>query len=259
MGLAGDYAELTSANPVLADLYATLGAMNELLALHTTYAKTKGRLQDRLAKSESDLDIAHKKIERLEDQLKIKEKKIGEQENNMHRLRGEKKNTSVKKKDDEVENYKTKVTRGQAGNLYEHEIKKKDSEIAKLKDTLKRSSMLHKDKIEVSTKYSRFELNNFYDGMEKDFNLLDSKKREVYANLVEESSDMRHTILLLLTEVNNLQAAVLARHGSNEPSAAFDPNQLSKPFGMVRDDIRMSCQSMINDIKKSVGLYAKIS
>lgn len=88
--------------------------------------------------------------------------------------------------------------------MFEHEIKKKDSEIAKLKDTLKKSNIVHKDKAECASKFSRFELNNFYDGLEKDFNILDAKKSELYRSMVEEATDMRKCIMSIVDDIDSL-------------------------------------------------------
>lgn len=99
---------MDTACPFLVDLNSTFDAMTELLRLHSTSAKTRGKLQDRVAKAESDLKITLKKLERLEDRLKSKDKKIGEVENQMHRMKGESKTTVVKKKEEDVEILKVK-------------------------------------------------------------------------------------------------------------------------------------------------------
>lgn len=141
--------------------------------------------------------------------------------------------------------------------LFEHEIKKKDAEIAKLKDTLKKSATIHKDKAECTTKYSRFELNNFYDGLEKDFNILDAKKSELYRNMVDEGTEMRQTIMMLINEVETLAKSV-TRSPSGVPKdalVAVNWQTINKPFSLVKDEVRMAFIHILNDIKRSIGLY----
>ena len=198
------------------------------------------------------------KVERLEELIKVKDKKIGEVENLLHKTKGETKTSVVRKKEDESESSKYKSIKTQATFMYEHEIKKKDAEIAKLKDTLKKSNLVHKDKAECASKFGRFELNNFYDGLEKDFNILDGKKSEIYRNMVEEATDMRRCIMSLVDDIDAL-AKSLGKAAGLQKRAAGDGIQLSwqtlnKPFAVVKEEVRMIVLQLVNEIKMCIGM-----
>jgi len=254
---AGTFSTLDASSPYLRDLLLTFEAISELLRLNTQHSKVRSRLQDRVAKAESDLKISLTKVERLEDSIKDRDRKLGEMENNLHRVKGEAKAGGAKKKEEEVENYKSKAAKGIAGNLLDHEIKKKDIEIAKLKDALKKSSLLHKDKIDQSTKFSRFELNNFYDGLEKDFNLLDSKKAEIYKGLIEESTVLRTITMNVYEQVLGLVGRL---RGKDATGDGLVPCRLTwtiinRPLVYSKEDVVLCFHQLLTELNKTLGLF----
>lgn len=232
-------------------MYCALEVITELLRLRTGDAKARNKLKDRLAKAESDVSLLTSKIERMQDTLIDKEKKIGELENTIYTTNSAAKKMVTKTKAEVVEKQKIKANKDTSSNLYEHELKKKDLEISKLKDTLKKSSLLHRDRIDSVTKYSRFELNNFYDGIEKDFNILDSKKTEIYKNMIDECNEMRIFIMDVysdLLKTIKTAASTIKRHMNINIPNTLNTTSLNKPFAYCKDDIKSSFSTLYNDI-----------
>ena len=235
-------------HPLVPDLLALLDTISDLLKGRTADLKGRSKLQERLAKAESDVLLLRKKAERLEDALKEKEKKIGELENTLHTTNSHAKKAITKIKAEGFEKEKLKANKNLASTLYEHELKKKDIEISKLKDALKKSSLLHKDRIDTATKYSRFELNNFYDGIEKDFNILDSKKTEIYKNMIDECNEFRSFLVELYTSLINTVKS--SRKGSQADILhTLNPASLNKPFIHCREDVKISFVALYNDVR----------
>ena len=108
---------------------------------------------------------------------------------------------------------------------------------------------MHKDKIESFTKMSRFEINNFYDGMEKEFNILDSKKGGVLKRMSDENDSMRRTFLSLHTELKELAKKA---HGS-DLMTPLDESMLNKPFNYIEKDVQMSFLYLINEVARKVA------
>ena len=235
-------------DPLIPELLSIVDTVAALLKQRTGDLKSRSKLQDRLAKAESDVSMLRKKTERLDDALREKEKKIGELENAVHASHSHAKKVLTKSKAEGFEKEKLKAHKHLASSLFEHELKKKDIEIAKLKDALKKSSLLHKDRIDTATKYSRFELNNFYDGIEKDFNILDSKKTEIYKNMIDECNDFRAFLVELYTSLINTVKS--SRRGSQaDIQHTLNLTSLNKPFIHCRDDVKISFVALYNDVR----------
>lgn len=139
---------------------------------------------------------------------------------------------------------KSKAGKGASGgsnfskNLFANELRKKDKEIHKLKELLKKSSLMHKDKIESYTKMSRFEINNFYDGMEDEFNILDQKKNSVFDGLMVENKSLRQVLMTAYGELQSLSNAGGAwnRNQADGPDP-MPQNFFNKPFHLVERDV----------------------
>jgi DNA repair exonuclease SbcCD ATPase subunit len=240
--------KLEPRDPLIPELLSIVDTIAELLKMRASDMKARSKLQERLAKAESDVSMVRKKTERLEDALKEKEKKIGELENAIHASNSHAKKALTKSKAEGFEKEKLKANKNMVSSLFDHELKKKDIEIAKLKDALKKSSLLHKDRIDTATKYSRFELNNFYDGIEKDFNILDSKKTEIYRNMIDECNEFRSFLVELYTSLINTVKA--SRRGSQaDIQHTLNPNSLNKPFIHCREDVKISFVALYNDLR----------
>lgn len=63
---------------------------------------------------------------------------------------------------------------------------------------------MHKDKIESYTKMSRFEISNFYDGMEEEFNILDQSKNSVFDGLMTENKALRQVLMTAFGQFEGL-------------------------------------------------------
>lgn len=240
----GLFSALENSNPLLPDLMKMVEVVQELLKSKQNEILFRNKTQERIAKLESDLKVSLKKVERLEDQVQDREKKLGELENQMSSTAGSLKSLPKKSKQEIPE--KGKVSKVHVGNLFEVEAKKKDLEIAKLKETLKKTSALHKDKIESQTKYSRFEINNFYEGIEKDYNIFDSKKTEIYKAMIDESGELRNFIFQLYSQVHILLQNSRLK---SKPEHLLTWSMLNKPFAYVRDEIQILFLSLFNELK----------
>lgn len=209
-------------------------------------------MTDRLAKAESNYEMSLTKIEKLTDELQAKDKRIGEIENSMHRELALARERGRKGKAEEAAKDKNKVVRGATDKQFEAEIKKKDLEIAKLKDALKRSTGTQRDKSEADAKWSKFEVNSFYNGLENDFNMLDSKKSEIYRGHTEEASELRTIIMEFYTELRTAIKEIV-------PGCSFDSNLswslLSKPMTFAKSGVMNCCRDLIQQLRRSrIGL-----
>lgn len=239
---------LDNNNAFLTDLNTTLDAVSKLLRIQTNASKTRQRLEERLAKAESNYSMSLTKIEKLEDSIREKEKTIGKLENSMHRERAMLKDEHLKKRTEEVAKEKGKAVKQLADKQYEHEIKKKDLEIAKLKDTLKKSAMSSKDKIEADAKWSKYEINNFYNGLESDFNMLDSKKTEIYRSHVEESTLLREIVMQFYSDLKDTLLDLFPRVEINSHLAW---SILNKPMKIVKDSVLKCHKDLIHILRGS--------
>lgn len=252
-----DFANLTESSPLLSDLSKTFDAVTSLLRLQSTAVKTRQRLEDRVAKAESNYAMSLTKIESLQDAVRDKEKTIGRLENCMHRERNLMKEGVGKKKTEEVNKEKFKNAKMMADKQFEHEIKKKDVEIAKLKDALRKSAMSFKDKIDSEAKWSKYEVNNFYNGLETDFNMLDSKKTEIYRSQVEESTLLREVAMQFYTD---LKETVMELFPKVEVHSHLAWSILNKPMVLVKDTVLKCHKDLVNILKNSRrGLQPKVT
>lgn len=204
-------------------------------------------MQERLAKAESNYKMSLTKIENLEDSLKVKDKKIGEIENQLHRELAVMKQEKSKKRADEIAKEKGKSNKGAADKQYEIELKKKDLEIFKLKEALKRSSGSGKEKAEADQRWLKFEVNNFYDGLENDFNLLDGKKSEVYRNLGEEAAELRN---LIMNFYSGAKSAIRSAFSGVVFSHSLTWPLLNKPIAFSHRQIEVCYEELIDVITK---------
>ena len=264
---------------LLQDVSKATESVTQVLKMYQTLGNTKSRLQERLGKAENDYKNICKKYERAEEKLLEKDKKIGEIENNLLKIRDMNKGPSIKKPTNPTgfcsnviptEDNKSKL-KAQATLLFDHEIKKKDLEIYKLKDAVKRSIILQKDKAEVpaQSKFSRFEVNNFYDGLEKDFNLLDSRKSVVYKLMVDEGSDLRELVMLLFDDLVNISHHLIQHKDvsarallNNSSIRAHSPagvgkltwETLNQPLSSVKLEVKRSIYERLNELRKTLGM-----
>lgn len=129
-------------------------------------------------------------------------------------------------------------------------------EIAKLKDMIKKGALMHKDTVESYAQMTRFEINNFYDGMEQEFNILDQKKNTVFDSIIYENRSLRkilpefyQRVFALAKEISGiLQSKKKLRPGEGFslpqlPAAAFN-----KPMNLVEKDIEESISLLVNEI-----------
>lgn len=228
------------------DLSKTLEAVGSLLRIQSTATKSRQRLEERLAKAESNYSMSITKIEKLEDSLREKEKEIGRLENTMLRERAILKEGHSKKKTEDIVKEKGKAVKQMADKQFEHEIKKKDLEIAKLKDTLKKSAMMAKDRIETDVKWSKYEINNFYNGLENDFNMLDSKKTEVYRGHLEESTLLREIAMQFYSD---LKSTILDMFPRVEINSHLAWSILNKPMILVKDSVLKCHRELIQVLR----------
>ena len=248
---------LSSTDAALPDLDVTFDAIASLLKLYNNSHKQRSRMTDRLAKAESNYEISITKIEKLTDELQAKDKKIGEIENSMHRELAIAKERGRKGRTEEIAKEKSRVAKGATEKHFEAEIKKKDIEIAKLKDALKRSALTQRDKSDAESKWSKFEVNSFYNGLENDFNMLDTKKSEIYRGHAEESSDLRHIVMDLYNELRDAVKEVV-------PGSTFNStltwSLLNKPMTFAKDNVMACCRDLILQLRASkIGYSANES
>ena len=257
----GTFASIDELNPFLDDLNATISSFVDVMKMQASNYKAKTKLEERVAKAESDYKMSLKKIERLEDNIKEREKRIGELENQMYRTKTDAKAAPKKPAPDDSDRPKVgKPTL--ASSMMDHEIKKKDNEIFKLKETLKKSTMLHKDKVDISaSKYQRFEINNFYEGVEREYNILDSRKMETYKKMLDECTDLRQTVMYAYEELRTLITAAgqtlrTKGLGMGSPGASSSNRLtwqlLNKPYSTIVDDVKMLFLECFNDLKKMI-------
>jgi hypothetical protein len=276
---------------MLADVSKVADAVTQVLKLYQSLGNSKSKLQERLGKTENDYKNLSKKFERAEEKILEKDKKLGEIENNLLKIKDQNKQGGVKKgvssygsqnsHQQYVQNQpaglgqfgwddqKTKL-KSQAAGLYEHEIKKKDLEIFKLKDAVKKSIILQKDKIEISagSKFNRFEVNNFYDGLEKDFNLLDSRKNVVYKMMVDEGSDLRDLVMMTFDDLanishhlnNNKDASIRALTNSGNsrqpqtPISKLSWEILNQPLNAGKLEVKRCLTDKLNEVRRVLGM-----
>jgi hypothetical protein len=278
-------------NVMLADVSKAMEAVTQVLKLYQSLANSKSKLQDRLGKTENDYKNLSKKYERAEEKLLEKDKKIGEIENNLLKIKDQNKQGGVKKGiagygsqnsyqqnlqnqpissgQYSTDDQKAKL-KNQAAGLFEHEIKKKDLEIFKLKDAVKKSIILQKDRIEITagSKFNRFEVNNFYDGLEKDFNLLDSRKSVVYKMMADEGSDLRELVMMTFDDlanishhlVNNKDTSVRAltnpAHSRQPqvPTSRLSWEVLNQPLSIGKLEVKRCITDKLNEVRRVLGM-----
>ena len=266
---------------LLRDVAQATDAALQVLKLYGTAGHTRAKLQERLGKAENDCKNLAKKYERAEEKIREKDKKIGEIENNLLKIKDMNKSAAAIKKPGVVgplissavveDNSKTKL-KAQGAGLFEHEIKKKDLEIYKLKDAVKRSIILQKDKVDINagSKFSRFEVNNFYDGLEKDFNLLDSRKTIVYKLMVDEGSELREILMSMFDDLANIshqlsnqkdvsiKALTSQLHVRQQlnPSSKLTWDTLNQPLHSVKAEVKRCITDRLNELRKLLGLKA---
>lgn len=263
---------------LLRDISQATEATLQVLKLYGTAGQTRTKLQERLGKTENDYKNLAKKCERAEEKIREKDKKIGEIENNLLKIKDMNKSAATAKKPGVpgplvsgavIEDQKTKI-KTQGAGLFEHEIKKKDLEIYKLKDAVKRSIILQKDKVDINagSKFSRFEVNNFYDGLEKDFNLLDSRKTIVYKLMVDESSELREILMSMFDDLANIShqlanqkdisikalTSQLQIRQQQNPSSKLTWDTLNQPLHSVKAEVKRCISDRLNELRKLLGL-----
>lgn len=200
---------------------------------------------EKSAKVKSDLNNARSRIEQLQDQLQRSKKRIGSLENEITMLNSKIKTNNTKISSKTKQKTIVEKHKNFAQNLFEHDLRKKDMEITRLKELLKKSSLMHKDKIEKFTKMNRYEINNFYDGIEKEFNILDSKKENAYNTLIEENQSVKNSLL----EIYELLLEFVEKTTQMNCPRTLSAMSLKKPFKMIASDIEMSFLELINRIK----------
>lgn len=265
---------------LLRDISQATDAALQVLKLYGTAGQTRSKLQERLGKAENDYKNLAKKYERAEEKIREKDKKIGEIENNLLKIKDMNKAVTGKKPGisgplissaSTEDNSKTKI-KSQGAGLFEHEIKKKDLEIYKLKDAVKRSIILQKDKVDINagSKFSRFEVNNFYDGLEKDFNLLDSRKTIVYKLMVDEGSELRELVMTMFDDLANIShqlanqkevsikalTSQLHVRQQQNPSSKLSWDTLNQPLHSVKAEVKRCITDRLNELRKMLGLKA---
>lgn len=259
MGQIGRFESLQDSDPLLQDLYTTFEALNELLKLRGNELKVRTKLKERIAKAESDCKNLDKKVSRMKDQLLDKDKKIGEMENLMYKNNNEAKKVINHNKVQLNSNKALKSISNLTSAQYEHELKKKDLEIHKLKETVKRSALLHKDKIDNNTRYSRFEVNNFYDGLEKDFNLLDARKAEIYNGFREEAGELRGVLYTVYEQLFTIleRSAQKSLGNGGGPDRGLDfllkREIINKPVSQAKEEIHMCFLQLFNDVRRLIS------
>lgn len=203
--------------------------------------------EEKYAKMKSDLNNSRSKVDRLKSQIKDLNKNIGRLENDLSVARGKIRNERSKITNTQTEKEKLKSRKIYSKKLFQHELRKKDNEIAKLKDLLKKSSLMHKDKIESYTRQSRFEINSFYDGTEKEFNILDSKKGGVIEKMVNENNSMRQMFMIIYSE-----GVKVAQRYRLRVEETLSPQVLNKPFSSISKDVEVAFLYLFGEIGRKL-------
>lgn len=193
----------------------------------------------------SDLNTSRSKVERLKSQINSLNKQIGRLENDLSTARGKIKSTRSKISNTKTEKERLKNSKKFSKKLFQNELRKKENEISKLKELLKKSSLMHRDKIESFTKHSRFEINNFYDGMEKEFNILDNKKGSIFERMARENNVMRKMFLSVYQE-----GIKMAQKYSLKVQETVNEEVLSKPFKNVSKDVEVAFLYLFGEISR---------
>ena len=230
------------------DILFTLELILKLLKAKQKNVDWRKKNEDKFAKLRSDLKNSRSKIERQNENIKDLKKKIGGLENQLSQTKSKLKTTKNKITNNRNEKKQLHSKKVFSKRLFEHDLRKKDKEIAKLKELMKKSSLMHKDKIESFTRMNRFEINNFYDGMEKEFNILDSRKGGVLKKMSDENDSMRRTFLKLYSE---LQGLAKKAQGANLVTL-LDQSMLNKPFNSIEKDVEMSFLYLISEVSRKV-------
>lgn len=158
--------------------------------------KLRSKQEERVAKINSDLKTFQKKCELKDKELLNKDKELGKLENKISLESSKLKDKTSQAYSKSSKNQLLEKTSNYSKSLLENETRKKDIEIKKLKDLVKRTNMLSKDKMEViNNNMNHYDQRNFYDGAENDVNALMSKDQMTINYLLDENHLIRDTTL----------------------------------------------------------------
>lgn len=218
----------------------------DLLRSKDNDMKVRGKQEERMAKINSDLKTYIKKCELKEKELLKKDKELGQLENKITMESSKLKDRTSQLNTRTNTNKVLDKTTNYSKSLLENETRKKDIEIKKLKDLVKKTNMLSKDKMEVANNnLDQYDLRNFYDGQENDVNNIMSKDQMTINYLLEENHLIRDTTL----KFYEIAFKALQRNSPPPYPMMLNSSLFQKPFEHIYEEVEMAFLAVINQMQ----------
>ena len=100
---------------------------------------------------------------------------------------------------------------------------------------------------------TRFEINNFYDGTEQEFNILDQKKNTVFDLMMYENRSLRRILSAFYQNIFTLAQQIFESFKGKKTERFMFPqipaSAFSKPINLVEKDIEENAGLLIEELK----------